>query len=209
MTGLRFYALWQGDEGGDLIHISLVHAANLFGFHLWQTEATTFCQGTEDHFRALAEESLVALENETHELTLPEVATRIQVYCIHAGYHFYAKKLDAAREYLSRAADVVSRVTTVAIVKAVLEANFGDTEVKTGPFLEARSAEEGTRGSRGISSITHSQTTAELIATVAQLAFMDRSISLMLDLDPILDGDFENDFMDLKVGYDTHEHTFD
>jgi hypothetical protein len=209
MTGLRFYALWQGDEGGDFIHISLVHAANLFGFHLWQTEAATFCQGTEDHYRALAEESLAALESETHELSLPEVATRIQVYCTHAGYHFYAKKLDSAREYLSRAADVVSRVTTVAIVKAVLEANFEGTEVKTGPCIEARSAEEGAHHSQGTLSSAYSHTTVELIAAVAQLSFMDRSMSLMLDLDPILDGDFENDFMDLKVGYDIHEHTFD
>jgi hypothetical protein len=201
MTGLRFYALWTGDEGGDFIHISMVHAANLFGFHLWQVETATFSQGTENHLRALADESLAALENETHELTLPDVATRIQVYCTHAGYHFYTHKLDAAREYLSRAADVVARVTTAAIVKAVLEAKFGDIELHTGPFLEARGAEEGTHGPLSTPLGTCSRAIAELVAAVAQLAFMDRSISLMLDLDSILDADFENDFMDLKVGY--------
>jgi hypothetical protein len=143
MTALRLYALFKGDLSRAFIHPAMVHTANLFGFLLWQVQSTQFSLGTEEYLRLLAEESVALMETEPDETIPNPVASRVQVYCTLAGYHFYGKRVDACREYLSRAAGVIERAGTATLVRQAMEAKFDHSQVEAGPYLEARNAEEG------------------------------------------------------------------
>lgn len=143
MHPLRLYALWQGDESNDFVHIAMVHASNLLGFHLWQNLNSTFSLGTEEYLRALAEESLAMLE-ETSDAQVPaHVPTRLQVYCTLASYHLYCRRIDISREYLSRAAEVVKKANPEALTASALEAKFDPATVDGSPYMDARNGDEG------------------------------------------------------------------
>jgi hypothetical protein len=144
MSRLRLYALWMGDLSGTMIHPAMVHAATLFGFLLWQADNAQFSLGTEEYLRLLAQESLAQLEVTDDQHIQNHVATRIQVYCTLAGYHFYARRIDQCREYLQQALHVVNRAGTATILKQALEAKFDSSQTEGGPYLEARNMEEGT-----------------------------------------------------------------
>jgi hypothetical protein len=143
MSRLRLYALWKGDLSNTMVHPAMVHVADLFGFLLWQTQNAQFSLGTEEYLRLVAEEALAQLESTEDGRVQNCVATRLQVYCAHAGYHFYARRIDTCREYLSRALAVVNRIGTGTIVNQALGAHFEPDQKENGPHIEARNKEEG------------------------------------------------------------------
>ncbi|EKM55428.1 uncharacterized protein PHACADRAFT_161409 [Phanerochaete carnosa HHB-10118-sp] len=105
-TQLGFYfresklnAIRNGDFSGQVIHPSMVHAAQLLGSLLWRAHTKT------DVLVVNEEVEMGAILNSLSEP--PDSATLVVIYCLLAWYTLYLRQIDPGREYMAKAANVL------------------------------------------------------------------------------------------------------
>jgi hypothetical protein len=139
----RSEALLLGDLSGEFVHPALVHVVNLAGFSTWQEKHGAFSLSAEVELRSKAEEALILLEGEEEGARADWFVTRMHVYCIFAGYHLWGRRMDATRDYVGFAADLMNRVGIDVLVANFIAIPPAPARIKGRPQLEAFTLAEG------------------------------------------------------------------
>lgn len=156
----------------------------MIGFVFWQEQEGKFDVALEDLFLETVENALDAFEEDDSGAS-DDINTLIQACCSLSHYYLFRNSIQPAENWLRRAVEAIGRLDLRMTVDAVRDAFLDDASLGSTIFQEARSIPE------------------ERVAVLGQILFLDNTISLLKESNPLLPDKYEAALFSLRVRFDS------